>query len=346
VNGKNVKETVSLNEAVPAQRGRKAARRVGQTGVASLLVAGALVVGACGSSSSDGKSSDSAQGAGGGKGLKVGLSVNTAANPFYIAETKAAIADARAHGDSMLSQYADASVENQSNQFDSFIRAKVDFIVVDPVDTQGIGPAVLRAKQAGIPVVAIDTQAAGADATVVSDNTLAGKQACEGLAQALKGQGEIAMLDGNPVTALAERMKGCRDALASQKNIKVVATQRTDNSQDGGLRVAGDVLTAHPALKGMFVINDPVAVGAQLAAKQKGKKIMIVGVDGAKQAADEIAAGNAIIGTAAQDPGGMARKGLEFGRLLAAGKKVPTEPVLIPTTLVTKSNVASYKPWG
>jgi ribose transport system substrate-binding protein len=96
----------------------------------------------------------------------------------------------------------------------------------------------------------------------------------------------------------------------------------------------------------MFVINDPVAVGAQLAAKQKGKKIMIVGVDGAKQAADEIAAGNAIIGTAAQDPGGMARKGLEFGRLLAAGKKVPTEPVLIPTTLVTKSNVASYKPWG
>lgn len=59
----------------------------------------------------------------------------------------------------------------QVSQIDNFIAAKVDMIILNAADSKGIGPAVKRAKDAGIVVVAVDVAAEGADATITSDNT-------------------------------------------------------------------------------------------------------------------------------------------------------------------------------
>lgn len=59
----------------------------------------------------------------------------------------------------------------QVSQIDNFIAAKVDMIILNAADSKGIGPAVKRAKEAGIVVVAVDVAAEGADATITSDNT-------------------------------------------------------------------------------------------------------------------------------------------------------------------------------
>lgn len=63
----------------------------------------------------------------------------------------------------------------QVSQIDNFIAAKVDMIILNAADSKGIGPAVKRAKEAGIVVVAVDVAAEGADATITSDNTRAGR---------------------------------------------------------------------------------------------------------------------------------------------------------------------------
>ena len=102
----------------------------------------------------------------------------------------------------------------QTSQIENFITKKVDIILLNAVDTKGIAAAVQQAKDAGIPVIAVDTNAeGGVDATVTSDNYQAGKLAGEYVIEQLGGKGKIAIIDGPPVSAVTDRIKGFEDAI-------------------------------------------------------------------------------------------------------------------------------------
>ncbi|WP_211260462.1 substrate-binding domain-containing protein [Amycolatopsis jejuensis] len=307
-------------------------RRFGALCAAGLAAAAVLTGCASGSASSGGK-------------ITIGVTLNAASNPFFLAEGKAIEEAAAAANISVSVQYANADVATQSNQIGTFIRQRVSSIVVDAADSEGIGPEILRAKQAGIPVVAIDVAATGSDASVTSDNVQAGRDACAYLFRELGGNGKIAIVDGSPVSAISDRMAGCKEALAKAPGIKVAATQRADLTRDKSMDVAGNIMAAHPDLDGFFGVNDPTAVGIALAAQQKGLKLKVVGVDGAKQLTD-LFSGGLLIGTSGQDPAKLGRTGLDLAIKLAHGEKVSPAPVLIPTTLVTPDTIAKYRSWG
>ncbi|WP_131740567.1 substrate-binding domain-containing protein [Actinomadura roseirufa] len=284
--------------------------------------------------------------AGDGKGsVSIGVTLSAASNPFYLAEGKAIQAAAAERGVKAAVQYANADVSVQSDQIDAFIRQRVGSIVVDAVDSDGIGPAVLRAKQAGIPVVAIDVTAPAADATVTSDNVGAGREACRYLFDRLGGKGKVAIVDGSAVSAIGDRMKGCREAAAARPEINVVAVQRADLTRDRSMNVAANILTAHPDVQGLFGVNDPTAIGIALAAGQRKAKVQVVGVDGAKQLTDLIGKGP-IIGTSGQDPAGLGRSGLDLAVRLARKEKVDPKPRLVPTFLVNADTLSRYRSWG
>ena len=291
--------------------------------------------------------------AGGGAGgsgsgaVKIGLTISNSTNPFYVKETKTGESYGKSLGATVLSQVANEDVQTQSNQIDQFITAGVSFIIIDPADSDGIGPAVKRAVAANIPVIAVDNQAKNATANVTTDNTQAGQISCKSLAEQLGGKGKIAILDGTPVSAVTDRVDGCKKELADNyPNIKIVADQRGDNSRDGALPLATDILTANPDLVGVFAINDPSAVGVQLAAQQKGVKIIITSVDGASTATDVIKAKGLITATAAQDPGALVKKGIDIGMDLLKKKKPAETTTKVATKLIDASNVDSYTPWG
>lgn len=275
----------------------------------------------------------------------IGVVLNAASNPFFIAEGKAIQEAAAARGVEVSVQYANADVSAQTDKIDTFVRQRVDAIIVDAVDSDGIGPAVLRAKQAKIPVVAVDVAAAGADATVTSDNVQAGREACTYLISRLGGRGKLAIVDGSAVSAISDRMKGCNQAIAANPGIAVVASQRADLTRDKSMKVAGDILTAHPDLDGFFGVNDPTAVGIALAAGQRKADVKIVGVDGARQLTDLIGHGP-IIGTAGQNPRELGRSGLDLAVKLARGEKADPGPKLIPTFLVNADTLDDYESWG
>ncbi|MGP0718997.1 substrate-binding domain-containing protein, partial [Escherichia coli] len=88
----------------------------------------------------------------------------------------------------------------QVAQIDNFIAAKVDMIILNAADSKGIGPAVKRAKEAGIVVVAVDVAAEGADATITSDNTQAGELACKYISDRLNNKGNVVIINGPPVS--------------------------------------------------------------------------------------------------------------------------------------------------
>ncbi|MFE2672579.1 substrate-binding domain-containing protein [Streptomyces hygroscopicus] len=299
---------------------------------ALVVAAGGLVGCAVGDGASDGKTT-------------VGVTLNAASNPFFLAEGKAIKEAARKKSLDVSVQYANADVSVQSDQIDTFIRKGVDSIVVDAVDSNGVGPAILRAKQAHIPVVAIDVAATGADSTITSDNEQAGREACTYLIKQLGGKGKMAVVDGSAVSAINDRMKGCKDAIKASPGIKIVATQRADLTRDKSMNVASSILTSHPDVDGFFGVNDPTAVGIALAAKQKRADVKIVGVDGAKQLTDLFDNG-LVIGTSGQSPAQLGREGFDRAVTLANGEKPKSKLNVVPTFLVTPKTISDYESWG
>jgi ribose transport system substrate-binding protein len=108
-----------------------------------------------------------------------------------------------------------------------------------------------------------------------------------------------------------------------------------------------DLLTAFPKIDAVFAINDPTAIGCDLAAKQGQRKdFFIVGVDGAPDVVPFLKDKDSLIAaSAAQDPYTMAGKAVDIGYGIINGKKPEQELNLIPVDLITKDNVDQYKGW-
>ena len=121
-------------------------------------------------------------------------------------------------------------------QIDNFIAAKVDMIILNAADSKGIAPAVKRARDAGIVVVAVDVAADGANATITSDNTEAGAMACKYIADRLKNKGNVVIINGPPVSAVQNRVEGCMTELKTHPDIKLLSyNQNAKGSREGGL---------------------------------------------------------------------------------------------------------------
>lgn len=98
------------------------------------------------------------------------------------------------------------------------------------------------------------------------------------------------------------------------------------------------LLAANPKIDGVFAINDPTAIGADLAAKQAQRnEFFIVGVDGSPDGEEALKRENSLfVATPAQDPQVMAAKAVEIGYDILQGKPAPKAPVLIPVTMIDK----------
>ncbi len=277
----------------------------------------------------------------------IGLTVQAISNPFFVAIQHGAEAEAKKIGATVLLEDANHDVGKQSDEIDDFIQKQVDLILLNAVDSAGIAPAVKRAVSAGIPVIAVDVGAdGGVAATVASDNVAAGHLACQYMSDRLKGQGSIAIIDGPPVSAVIDRVKGCKEVLAQHPGLKVVATQVGNGDRDKGLELGSSILTANPRLDAVFAINDPTALGMSLAAQQaKRSNFFIVAVDGSPDAVTALKQKGLFAATSAQSPYNIARTGVQIGEKVVAGQKPSVTNVKVPVSLVTQDNVGSYQGW-
>ena len=281
----------------------------------------------------------------------VAVTVGDLGNPFFVQIAHGAEAQAKKYNPAVkfTAESSNYDVNNQTNQMDNFISSGVNLILLNAADSKGIAPAVLRAKAAGITVVAVDVAAeGGVDATVTSNNKQAGELDGKYVADRLKGKGQVVVVNGPPVSAVTDRVAGFVEVIKQYPDIKIVSQdQNAGGSRDGGLRVMTDLLTAFPKIDAVFAINDPTAIGCDLAAKQAQRKdFFIVGVDGAPDVVPSLKDPDSLIAaSAAQDPYTMSGKAVEIGYDIINGKK-PEQPLtLIPVQLITKENVDQYKGW-
>jgi ribose transport system substrate-binding protein len=238
-------------------------------------------------------------------------------------------------------------LDRQIRQIGQFVEEGTDLLIINAVNTDRIGPAVRRARAAGTIVVAIDVSASGAQATVTSDNVGAGFMACQYMAKRLGHRGNVLILNGPPVSSVVERILGCRKALEAFADIKILAdNEDCGGSIEGGLSYMTEALTYYPHIDAVFAINDPTAIGADIAATRAGRtEFFITAIDGSPHGTEVLQhAGTRLAATVRQDPREMTEKAVALGLELFRGRAVAAN-TQIPVSLLTKDNLSSYTGW-
>ncbi len=278
----------------------------------------------------------------------IALVVKTLNNPFFNDMQKGAEEAAKKLNVNLLVQAAEreVDVEKQMQIIENLIQSRVSALCVTPSGSKEIVPAIVKANQAGIPVVILDTrvnpealQAAGGKIAsfIGSDNLEGGKLAGEFMAKALGGKGKVAILEGIPGHETGDsRLKGFREAIGQFPGIQIVSSQTANWERDQGYNVFQNMLQAQPDIHGLFACSDLMALGAveAIAAAGKTGKITVVGFDAFSEAREAVQKG-IMAATVAQFPAEMGRQGIENAARLLKGESIPAETT-VRIQLVTK----------
>jgi galactofuranose transport system substrate-binding protein len=244
------------------------------------------------------------------KGATVGFSQSepdTAA--FRAAETQSIKDEAAKVGvGKLLVTNANAQLTKQISDIQDLLNQGVQVLIVAPVNSDGLDPALAAAKAKGVVVLTIDrkvTNTACSDylAFIGSDFQDQGKRAADAMDKATDGKANVAILlgtSGNNVTD--KRTSGFKDQIAAEyPDLKVVAQQTGDFDRSKGQSVTEQLLQSNPDINAIYAENDEMGLGAVQAVlsagKQPGKDVKIVSVDGTKNAVQAIVDGqyNAVI---------------------------------------------------
>ncbi|WOX09811.1 substrate-binding domain-containing protein [Streptomyces sp. N50] len=275
---------------------------------------------------------------------KLGLSLSTLNNPFFVQIRSGAQAEAKKLGLDLTVTDAQNDASQQANQLQNFTSSNYGAIIVNPVDSDAASNSVKAADKAKIPVIAVDrgVNKAAVDTLVASDNVVGGELAAKTVAEKLGGTGKIVILQGQAGTSAArERAEGFAKGLKAFPGIQVVAQQPADFDRTKGLDVMSNLLQAHPDVQGVIAANDEMALGAIKALGSKaGKSVSVVGFDGTPDGLTAVKQGT-LYASVAQQPSQLGRIAVDNALRAAQGKKVETT-VKVPVKVVTKENVAGF----
>ncbi|MGY0195229.1 substrate-binding domain-containing protein [Leptothrix sp. BB-4] len=231
----------------------------------------------------------------------------------------------------------------------SYTRPGVDVIVLAAADRTLLRDPVKAAVAAGIPVIVVDSALDGDAhlAQVTTDNLAAGRQAAREMARRLSGKGDVMVLRTLPGSASTfDRGRGFVDELrVIAPGIRIVADAFGGGSP-GDLRArAGEMLQAHPAVDGIFTVNESSTDGMLRALRsvvRQGRPVFI-GFDTTPFLLEALGSGE-IAALVIQDPRRMGQLGAQLALRLIAGEHPsnlqPIAPLLIDTHLVTRQNMA------
>jgi len=293
--------------------------------------------------------------AGNGGKPKIGFSVSTLNNAFFVGLKLGVEKGSKEQGFELVQTNANGDAQQQVNDANNLLSQGITALVLNPIDSKAIIPAVEKANQMGIPVFTLDRGSDGGKVTsfVASDNVALGATGAKWIADQLKARygspkGNVVDLIGLVgTTAATDREKGFSDEIAKYPDIKVVARQEGAFDQEKSLNAMTNILQKFPQIDAVFGANDDNTVGAEKAIDNAGRykplgdkeHIMVIGADGTAQALSAIRAGKQDA-TISQNPIQMAAKALSFIADSNAKKEVPANYAW-PTLLIDKSNIDS-----
>ena len=237
--------------------------------------------------------------------------------------------------------FADAQQDNarQVADVETFLRQGIDLLMISPNEAKPLTAVVRKAHERGIPVIVIDRAVEGDAYTVFigADNRLIGREAGALISQVLGGKGDIVEIKGLPGSPPArDRSEGMREAIAAFPGIRIVHEPVANWLREEAMTQMEIALAAHDHIDLVYAHNDPMAIGAYLAAKAKGRdrEMKVIGIDalpgpdGGRQAV----ADGRLEATFVYPTG--RREAVELAAKILAGETVPRRMTL-PTEKIT-----------
>jgi ribose transport system substrate-binding protein len=289
-------------------------------------VLGALVVAACGRQSS--------------AKFLVGFSQCNLGEPWRVAMNAEVAERARAFPQ-MEIVYADAQQDNakQVSDVETFLRQGIDLLMISPNEAEPLTPIVKKVYDRGIPVIVIDRGIEGDTYTVFigADNRMIGREAGKLIGEILGGAGSVVEIKGLPGSPPArDRSEGMREAIASSPGIRIVHDPVANWLREEAMTQMEIALAAHDHIDLVYAHNDPMAMGAYLAAKAKGREreMKFVGIDGlpGPDGGRQAVADGKLAATFVYPTGG--RQAVEIAAKILSGEKVPKRITLATERIV------------
>lgn len=277
-------------------------------------------------------------------GRTFGYTCMDGTNPFFVTLENAIREEVEAHGDTLISMDPANDSNTQIDQIEDMISRGVEIMFVNPVDADGIVPALDMLKDADIPMFGFDTQVGDMSyltSYAGSDNYNAGYVCGKDLAEKVPEGGDILVLDSPTMQSVVDRTDGFLAGIKeSGVTFNVVGQQDAMGNQQLANEKATDLLTAHPDVVAIFGGNDPTALGAYAAADAAGVSPLIYGVDGSPDV-KALLKDTMLEGTGAQSPITIGKTIAQTAYEWLDGKEVEAE-IPIETFLVTADNVDDY----
>jgi ribose transport system substrate-binding protein len=237
----------------------------------------------------------------------------------------------------------------QNDAIEAYVQQKVNGLVVEAIDVNGVMPGVRKAAAAGIPVVAVDAilPPGPQKAQIGVDNAEGGAVIARYLIDAarahMNGKAKVGIVGALNSFIQNQRQKGFEDALKAAPGMTVVQVVDGRNIQDNAMSVAETLMTANPDLDAIYATGEPALIGAIRAVESQGRtdKVKIVGWD-LSPAAIKGLDGGYVIGVVQQDPSLMGAAAVDALVTLNKGGTVPAQ-INTKLTIVTEQNVGPYR---
>ncbi len=241
-----------------------------------------------------------------------------------------------------------AKADKMVNDLNTLVGQKVDGIVVTPVDPGAIGPAVDKARKAGIPVVCADIGKTGpVNALLISNNNKGGQMAMEFIAKQLEAKGKKGAKVGvGTVQPQWTYARGRGDGfIAKAKELGYpVATELIvqDPTAQGGYDTMQQMMSAVPDLAAVFYCSGREAVGAANAIKAAGKDIIVVGYNGDPEEIQAMRDG-IMAADIAQQPYNIGYESVKLLQKILAGEKYEDAVVPVDVALLTPDTIDTFQ---
>lgn len=275
-------------------------------------------------------------------------------NAWRVAETTSIQEEAEARGIKLIYTDANGDTAKQVSDVEDIVTQNPDVIMMAPREYDGVGPALEAAKEAGIPVLLLDREAAGEPgvdylAFVGADFYWEGQECAKKLVERFGTEEEVnvVQITGTPGSSVAiDRQKGFEEELAKYDNYNIIATQNGEFTRSIAQEAMENIIQAQgDKIDAVFGHDDECAIGAIQALKAAGMKpgegVAVVGVGGFKDACVCIQNGE-MDGTVLCSPW-FGPTVFDLVEKIVAGEEIETK-VVNPGYMIDASNVEEYMP--
>ncbi len=275
---------------------------------------------------------------------KFGATYMTLNNPFFVALNNGIKDVVEANGDHLIALDPALDSQKQISQIEDLIAQDVDAIFVNPADWKDIKPALLKASEAGIPIINVDSPVFDTDlvaSIIASDNYYMGVLCAQDMMKKLDAA-KIVILEHPTAKSAIDRTQGFIDTVKGMSQYEIVARESSEGQLDQAMPVMEKIIEENERIDVVMALNDPTAMGtlAALQAAGRSEGVLIYGVDGAPEAKKLIQDGK-MTATAAQSPTTIGTTAAKAAYDLLEGKDIEKE-IFVDVIFIDINNVGEY----